>query len=122
MQLSIKDVENSGKWYCIVLYCFAPVTGLTLGHIQYPDLVTDPEQLRVELTGLEPDTHYRIFLAGVTRVGKGRDIFLDVKTTELEGERIILYTCKYYSNCIYIILEVNLSPSLPPSLPPLLTQ
>ena len=100
MQLSIKDIENSGKWYCIVLYCFAPVTGLTLGHIQYPDLVTDPEQLRVELTGLEPDTHYRIFLAGMTRAGKGRDIFLDVKTTELEGERITLYLRIHYINYV----------------------
>ncbi|KAI0242502.1 Neuroglian [Lamellibrachia satsuma] len=76
-----KPHETNGK---LIGYniSYQAITGLNLGRIQYRAPVTDPEQLRVKLTGLEPSTYYRVFLSGVTKKGKGEDIFLDMKTTE----------------------------------------
>ena len=72
--------------FCNCACHHSAVMGLNLGRIQYRAPVTNPEQMRVKLTGLEPNTYYRVFLSGVTRRGTGEYIFLDMKTTEPGGE------------------------------------
>ncbi len=57
------------------------VIGLNLGRLQYRDPITDPESTRARLTGLQPETAYRVFLQAKTSVGLGEPIFLDAVTT-----------------------------------------
>ena len=62
-------------------FFFIVVTGLNLGRIQYRDPIDDPEVLRARLTGLQPETDYRVFLYAKTQRGQGEAIFLDSTTT-----------------------------------------
>lgn len=59
---------------------YQTITGLNLGRIQYRDHITDPEATNARLTGLSPDTYYRVYLSAATSRGSGEPIFLDMKT------------------------------------------
>ena len=63
------------------LCCVVSVTGLNLGRLQYREAITTASRERVKLTGLLPDTYYRIYLFASTVRGKGEPIFLNMKTT-----------------------------------------
>ena len=58
------------------------VSGLNLGGMQIREGISysPKEKLEVQLTGLKPDTYYRVFLSGSTRAGIGEPIFLDTNT------------------------------------------
>jgi len=49
--------------------------------LQYRQAIKNPEATRARLTGLSPETDYRVFLSAVTQVGQGEPIFLDAMTT-----------------------------------------
>ncbi len=74
-----------------------PVSGLNLGGLQFRPPITlesmDEERptnritqddqglmTSVRLTGLRPDTAYRVFVAASTEAGHGEPIFLDMRT------------------------------------------
>lgn len=59
---------------------FCSVIGLNLGRLQYREILNDPEVLDAKLTGLLPETNYRVYLAAATSQGKGEPIFLDAFT------------------------------------------
>ena len=59
---------------------YQSITGLNLGRLQYREEIEDPLLFRARLTGLEPNTDYRIYLVAKTEEGKGEPIFLDAKT------------------------------------------
>ncbi|CAD5115432.1 DgyrCDS4407 [Dimorphilus gyrociliatus] len=56
------------------------VKDLNLGRLQFREQVSDPEANFVRLTGLRPETNYRIYLYAVTKAGRGEPIFLDMTT------------------------------------------
>ena len=60
------------------------VMGLNLGRLQYRTPIHDPDASKVRLTGLSPDTYYRVYLSAATAQGGGEHIFLDMKTTPSE--------------------------------------
>ena len=60
------------------------VSGLNLGRLQYREPISDPDATMARLTGLQPDTFYRVYLAAATSKGTGEEIFLDTKTSPAE--------------------------------------
>lgn len=56
------------------------VSGLNLAQIQYFRPINDPFASHAQLTGLAPDTSYRVYLAAATSKGNGENIFLDTKS------------------------------------------
>jgi uncharacterized protein YneF (UPF0154 family) len=65
-------------------FTFQSITNLNLGRLQYRDMTPGPDVNSERLTGLNPNTTYRVFLSAVTNVGSGDPIFIDV-TTSLSG-------------------------------------
>jgi len=63
---------------------YQTITGLNLGRVQYRDPIEDPDARRERLTGLQPETFYRVYLYAASRMGKGEPIFIDVKTSPPE--------------------------------------
>ena len=61
--------------------CNHTVIGLNLGRLQYREDIDDPEVLDAKLTGLLPETNYRVHLAASTAQGQGEPIFLDAVTS-----------------------------------------
>ena len=60
------------------------VISLNLGRLQYRAITDDPD-IRVErVTGLNPNTTYRVYLRAATSQGTGEPIFVDA-TTQLSG-------------------------------------
>jgi len=57
---------------------------LNLGRLQYRDITEDPDGTVERVTGLNPNTTYRVYLRAATRVGTGEPIFIDA-TTEVSG-------------------------------------
>jgi len=62
------------------------VSNLNLGRLQYRDITDNPDSWVERVTGLNPNTTYRVFLRAATRVGAGEPIFIDA-TTELSGRK-----------------------------------
>ena len=69
----------SGSVHYFMCECFA-VTGLNLGRLQYRDPVYDPNATWAKLTGLMPDTFYRVYLYASTETAMGEASFLDQRT------------------------------------------
>ena len=59
---------------------YQSITGLNLGRLQYRENINASHPTRARLTGLEPNTDYRIYLTATTIKGKGEAIFLDAQT------------------------------------------
>jgi len=59
------------------------VHNLNLGRLQYRDSTESPDMIE-RLTGLNPNTTYRVYLRAATTAGTGEPIFIDA-TTELSG-------------------------------------
>ena len=72
---------------------FVAVTGLNLGRIQYREPIDDPDVTRARLTGLQPETDYRVFLYAKTARGKGERIFLDSATTSATSKFKVRLGC-----------------------------
>lgn len=62
------------------------VTGLNLGRLQYREAVIDANASQSHVTGLNPNTTYRIYLSAATSAGKGEQIFID-DTTSVSGRK-----------------------------------
>jgi uncharacterized protein YneF (UPF0154 family) len=62
------------------LITYQAITNLNLGRLQYRSIEGDVDTGR--LTGLNPNTTYRMFLSGQTNVGAGEPIFIDAATSE----------------------------------------
>jgi len=58
------------------------VTNLNFGRLQYREVTDDPDARVERLTGLDPDTAYRIYLRAATGVGNGEPIFIDARTEQ----------------------------------------
>ena len=52
----------------------------------------DPNADGVRLTGLLPETYYRVYLSAATAQGGGEHIFLDMKTTPAERKPRLFHT------------------------------
>lgn len=59
---------------------YQTITGLNLGRLQYRESISDPTIKRERLTGLLPDTFYRVYVSAASQRGKGEPIFVDLKT------------------------------------------
>ncbi|PAA80574.1 hypothetical protein BOX15_Mlig006634g9, partial [Macrostomum lignano] len=59
---------------------YQEINGLSLGYLTLAPPLTDPTQTRGAVTGLKPDTNYRVYLYARTAVGNGEPNFLDVRT------------------------------------------
>jgi len=70
-----------------VLCAAVAVKNLNLGRLQYRDITDEPEATVERLTGLNPNTTYRVYLRAATRVGTGEPIFIDA-TTQLSGRKL----------------------------------
>ena len=66
--------------------CLCVVTNLNLGRLQYRDTTDDPDSRIERITGLNPNTTYRVYLRAATNVGNGEPIFIDA-TTEVSGRK-----------------------------------
>ncbi|XP_046565233.1 low-density lipoprotein receptor-related protein 4-like [Haliotis rubra] len=53
--------------------------GLEFGDLEISEIVTER---RMWLGGLTPDTVYRVYVWGMTRVGRGEEFFIDIRTAE----------------------------------------
>jgi len=62
------------------LITYQTITNLNLGRLQYREIDGNVENGR--LTGLNPNTTYRMFLSGKTNTGAGEPIFIDATTSE----------------------------------------
>lgn len=65
-------------------FSYQSITNLNLGRLQYRDITDDPDARVERVTGLNPNTTYRVYLRAATSVGTGEPIFVDA-TTELSG-------------------------------------
>lgn len=59
---------------------YQEISGLSLGYLTLAPALNDPTQTRGAVTGLKPDTNYRVYLYARTAVGNGEPNFLDVRT------------------------------------------
>lgn len=66
-------------------FCIS-VDNLNLGRLQYWGFTADANATMARLTGLNPNTTYRVYLAAATAVGTGENIFIDA-TTALSGRK-----------------------------------
>ena len=71
------------------------VSNLNLGRLQYRDITDNPDATVERLTGLNPNTTYRVYLRAATRVGTGEPIFIDAMT-ELSGRK---FCTDYFTLC-----------------------
>ena len=80
------DEYRSVSWLMCdsVMLSLCTVTNLNLGRLQYRDITDDPDARVERVTGLNPNTTYRVYLRAATSVGTGEPIFVDA-TTELSG-------------------------------------
>jgi len=62
---------------------YQAITGLNLGRLQYREAIPGVDTVQARLTGLTPNTTYRIYLAAATVAGTGEPIFIDQMTTEV---------------------------------------
>lgn len=63
---------------------YQTITGLNLGRLQYREAVIEANASQSHVTGLNPNTTYRVYLSAATSAGKGEQIFIDA-TTSLSG-------------------------------------
>jgi len=66
------------------------VINLNLGRLQYRAITDDPEVSVERVTGLNPNTTYRVYLRAATGQGTGEPIFVDA-TTQISGGNTCLY-------------------------------
>lgn len=59
---------------------YQALSGLNLGRLQYREAVAGSDTLQARLTGLTPNTTYRVYLAAATIAGTGEPIFIDQTT------------------------------------------
>ncbi len=85
-----------------MLFCVS-VTGLNLGRIQYREPVSDPKATRARLTGLQPETDYRVFLYARTQRGQGEPIFLDATTSSATSELCCVRVCVCVCVCVCVL-------------------
>ena len=62
------------------------VINLNLGRLQYREMTGDSDATVERVTGLNPNTTYRVYLRAATLVGVGEPIFVDA-TTEISGRK-----------------------------------
>jgi len=67
---------------------YVAVINLNLGRLQYRAQAEDANATMARLTGLNPNTTYRIYLAAETVAGIGDHIFFD-STTSLSGRTFV---------------------------------
>jgi hypothetical protein len=63
-------------------FSYQSITNLNLGRLQYRDILEGPNATSARLTGLNPNTTYRVYLAAETIMGTGDTIFFDAMTAE----------------------------------------
>jgi len=79
--------QNERTQLCMcTCWSVCPVTNLNLGRLQYRDITDDPDATVERVTGLNPNTTYRVYLKAATSVGTGEPIFVDA-TTEISGRK-----------------------------------
>ena len=76
------------KYVCVC--CVYVVISLNLGRLQYRAITDDPEVSVERVTGLNPNTTYRVYLRAATGQGTGEPIFVDA-TTQISGGNACLY-------------------------------
>ena len=89
-QILVGKSFSSAAWCCWVqpmCWCVLAVSNLNLGRLQYRDITDNPDVTVERLTGLNPNTTYRVYLRAATSVGTGEPIFVDA-TTELSGRKL----------------------------------
>ena len=81
---------------------------LNLGRLKYREPLTDPAITSLRLTGLSPDTYYRIHLSALTTQGIGEPIFLDMSTLKAESKHFFpdnhLRQIKYLNYLLLLII------------------
>jgi len=77
---------------------------LNLGRLQYRPLIDDSAARMERVTGLNPNTSYRVYLRATTAIGDGEPIFVDA-TTELSG-RMCLCACSIH--CLINVMSCDI--------------
>ena len=62
------------------------VSNLNFGRLQYREMTRNSNATVERVTGLNPNTTYRVYLRAATLVGVGEPIFVDA-TTEISGRK-----------------------------------
>ncbi|XP_046565244.1 protein sidekick-2-like [Haliotis rubra] len=68
---------------------YRKVEGLEFGDLEISRFVA---KRRMTLRGLTPDTAYRVYVWGMTRIGRGEEFFIDIRTAEETPETIEIHT------------------------------
>ncbi|KRT82369.1 Immunoglobulin [Oryctes borbonicus] len=74
---------------------YAVVNGTHVGYkIAREPQINDPEQLQAKLSGLKPNTKYRIYITATTAAGESKEYFIE-QSTKLLGHTVIPLTPKF---------------------------